>query len=329
MMIVCPNCETSYDVSAASLGAEGRSVRCVRCQEVWFAAPGGAPEQPAAEAVDAVSVAAATARYQRSAPPAVEEPGSDSEDAWPEDESLSVDPNLAARAADRFARTFDDPAPLDAGAEAVGMEEAGEDAGALAPHDAPPLAPEADESAPLSIDAHAGGAHPEDIESFAARRARREMLKRGRRIGRPSLATVILSLIAVNGALLGWRSDVVRLMPQTASLFAAIGLPVNLRGIAFTDVTSTRETHEGVSVLLVQGTIANISRQPHEVPRIRFAMRNAAGGEIYTWTTLPGRRALAPGEAQPFQTRLASPPSDGHEVVVRFFNRRDAIGGVH
>jgi predicted Zn finger-like uncharacterized protein len=326
MMIVCPNCETSYDVSAASLGAEGRSVRCVRCGEVWFAAAEGAPAQPAAEAVDTVSAAAASARYQRAAPPTAEEPGAQPEDQWSGDEALSIDSNLAARAADRSAMMFDDP-PLDAGA--VGMEGDGEDAGALMPHDAPPLAPEADESAPPHIDAHADSAHPEDIESFAARRARREMLKRGRRIGRPSLATVILSLIAVNAALVGWRSDVVRLMPQTASLFAAIGLPVNLRGIAFTDVTTTREAHEGVSVLLVQGTIANISRQPHDVPRIRFAMRNAAGGEIYTWTTLPSRPALAPGETQPFQTRLASPPSDGHEVVVRFFNRHDAIGGVH
>ena len=38
---------------------------------------------------------------------------------------------------------------------------------------------------------------------------------------------------------------------------------------------------------------------------------------------------LAPGESLPFQTRLASPPSEGREVVVRFFNRHDAIAGIH
>ena len=37
----------------------------------------------------------------------------------------------------------------------------------------------------------------------------------------------------------------------------------------------------------------------------------------------------APGDAQPFQTRLASPPTEGREVVVRFFTRRDAAGGAH
>ena len=38
MLIVCPNCATSYQVEPSSLGATGRSVRCVRCQKVWFAA---------------------------------------------------------------------------------------------------------------------------------------------------------------------------------------------------------------------------------------------------------------------------------------------------
>jgi hypothetical protein len=191
---------------------------------------------------------------------------------------------------------------------------------ALAAHDAPPLAPAGDED-------HAGDAPPADIESFAARRRRRERRRHENKSRGPSLATLIFALFAVNAALIGWRSDMVRLMPQTASLFAAIGLPVNLRGLAFSDVTTTRETHDGVTVLLVQGTITNVSRQPRDVPRIRLAMKNGAGAEVYTWTALPGRAALAPGEAEPFQTRLASPPPEGQAVVVRFFNRHDIARG--
>ncbi|MGC2123151.1 MAG: MJ0042-type zinc finger domain-containing protein, partial [Xanthobacteraceae bacterium] len=37
MLIVCPNCATSYDVDAASLRPDGRRVRCVRCRTVWHA----------------------------------------------------------------------------------------------------------------------------------------------------------------------------------------------------------------------------------------------------------------------------------------------------
>jgi predicted Zn finger-like uncharacterized protein len=323
MLIVCPNCQTSYEVSAVSLGAEGRSVRCVRCKEVWFATPAqeGAdqPSAPAAPAAAAVSAASASAQYRRGAGAGIAEPdiGGRWGDGDPADgDDPSIDANLAARAADRSTVHFEDPPPRRDSGDRGGMDDA-----ALAAHVAPPLAPVADDAATAPHDPSA------NIESFAARRARREAARRQGRNWRPSLATVIFTLLAINAVLIGWRSDVVRVMPQTASLFAAIGLPVNLRGLAFTDVTTTRETHDGVTVVLVQGTIANVSKQTREVPRIRLAMKNDAGAEVYAWTALPDRTVLAPGDTEPFQTQLASPPPEGQAVLVRFFNRHDIASG--
>src|SRR5262245_36629602 len=37
MLITCTNCGTSYQVGAASIGPTGRSVRCARCKQMWFA----------------------------------------------------------------------------------------------------------------------------------------------------------------------------------------------------------------------------------------------------------------------------------------------------
>ncbi len=37
MLISCHNCATSYQIEPSSLGPTGRSVRCARCQKVWFA----------------------------------------------------------------------------------------------------------------------------------------------------------------------------------------------------------------------------------------------------------------------------------------------------
>ena len=319
MLIVCPSCQTSYEVSAASLGAEGRSVRCVHCKEVWFATPAqdkiAQPAAPAAEAAG-MSAAAASAQYRRGAA-ASDDPWGQGDQADQANQSAgddwSIDANLAARAADRSGVRFEEAPMADADAAAAGLDAA---------HDAPPLAPAADEQ-PASQEP------AEDIETFAARRARRERARNQRRSGRPSLATVLFALLAANAALIGWRTDVVRLMPQTASLFAAIGLPVNLRGLAFADITTTTEAHDGVTMLLVQGMITNISKQPRDVPRIRLAMKNAAGAEVYSWTSLPTRPALAPGDSEPFQTRLASPPPEGNAVEVRFFSKRDLARGGH
>ncbi len=318
MLITCPSCKTSYEVSAASLGAEGRSGRCVRCRETWFAAPAA----PSPEPGGAMSAAAASARYRQGATTNADEPAPA---AWPgekADDPGAVDPNLAARAADRSHETFDDPAPMQRD-EAAGFADAAL-ADATVAEDAPPIVPPADEGA-----ARPGPKDPHDIETMAARRARRHKYNPPPREIRLGATLLVAVLLIADAAILGWRTEVVRAMPQTASFFRAIGLPVNLRGLDFADVKTANEVSKGVTVLTVDGTIINVSGQVHEVPRIRFALRNAAGAEVYAWTTLPERPTLRPGESEPFETRLASPPTEGRDLVVRFFNRRDVAAGGH
>jgi hypothetical protein len=65
-----------------------------------------------------------------------------------------------------------------------------------------------------------------------------------------------------------------------------------------------------------------------DVPRIRFAVQNAAGHEVYTWTAVPSQPVLEAGARLPFKSRLASPPADAHNIAVRFFTRRDAMAGL-
>lgn len=187
----------------------------------------------------------------------------------------------------------------------------------------PPLVPA------LAQEAGSTAATGPDIESVAARRARRAGTNK-RRSGRwPGLPTIILVLAGTIAALLNWRVPVVRFVPQTASLFSAIGLPVNLRGLSFDDVKTTVETRDGVTVLVVEGTIANQTRLPLEVPRLRFAVRNPGGYEVYAWTALPAEPMLAPGDRAPFRSRLASPPADAQDIIVRFFNRRDVAAAAN
>jgi hypothetical protein len=136
-------------------------------------------------------------------------------------------------------------------------------------------------------------------------------------------------LVAAHAGLVVCRTDIVRLLPQTASLYAAVGLPVNLRGLAFENLHMSRVEQEGVGVLVVEGSIVNLTSRPVEVPRLRLAVRNEAKQEIYAWTAPPGRSILAPGDKLPFRSRLASPPTDAREVQVRFFNRRDLVAGLN
>jgi hypothetical protein len=138
----------------------------------------------------------------------------------------------------------------------------------------------------------------------------------------PGLIVLMVGVIA--GLIMG-RAQVVRVLPQTASFYAMLGLKVNLRGLAFDHVQVTKDTQDNMPVLMVEGTILNTSQKVLEIPRLRFAMRNDSG-EVYAWTALPERPMLGPGQSETFRTRLASPPAEAREVVVRFFGRHDLAG---
>jgi predicted Zn finger-like uncharacterized protein len=325
MRITCTNCATSYEVTASSLGPTGRSVRCVRCQHVWFAANTEALASVAiAHRAEVAEFSANTSVAGLAAPPPPppEAPPVEDEDiAVVEATAPETSPEVAAqehggsvKAPALAAEAIDDPPPPEA--------EPPQEPAAIA--DAPPLAPDSGDRAAPPQDT----LPPlEDIETVAARRARRLAEQRRRRV-KPTMTTAILALMAINIALIGWRADVVRWLPQTASLYAAIGLPVNLRGLVFMDVATDKESQEGVAVLVVGGTIANVTPRAVTVPRLRFALRNGAGQEVYSWTALPTKNVLAPGETLPFRSRLASPPRDGNQVMVRFFNRHDLVAGM-
>jgi predicted Zn finger-like uncharacterized protein len=285
MLIVCPTCATSYDLSPAALGA-GRNVRCASCKNTWFASA-----EPEFE--EATALAAPVARA--SAPPAEEFAGMG---------------ELAAAEVIRPASAVPD--------------------NPFAVADAPPLVPQ--EHAHIDEEASApkfDPGVPDQAEPVARRlrpgpraeKARPALLRR-----LVSLPMLILLMLAIVLSALNWRDRVVRHFPQTASLYAALGLPVNLRGLYFQDVKSRSELEDGASVLVIEGTIVNLTTRTLDVPRLRFALRNATGHEVYAWTAQPTKAMLGSGNGLPFRARLAAPPADSRDVIVRFLNRRD-VGG--
>ena len=293
MLIVCPNCATSYMIDQAAVGPAGRTVRCARCRASWFAGgPEPAPaETAAAEAQQARSGRAdappqATAATAAQAADAGKQGSTQSKSAAAtEVKSPPIEPTAIARTrgpgCDRDRAGPSAGRSTDVGVEPVTIT------------DAPPLVP------PLEHEAGCGRTpipKPKTAATFDARRKRMQARrKQSRRSSR--WTAIVLVLIAVNVTLIGARNEVVRYLPQTASLFAAIGLPVNLRSLKFENVKiSTEDRMTASAILIVQGTIVSETGKPVAVPRLRFAVRNATGQEVYTWTMLPPRSILEPGE---------------------------------
>ncbi len=176
-------------------------------------------------------------------------------------------------------------------------------------------------------------ARPEVTEARAAGRRsrawRRDPSKRPRPSRRPAsrLPIMCAAMGALVLALVVWRADVVRLLPQTAAFYRMAGLAVNLRGLVFKDVKITNETVQGKPTLVIEGMIEGRSRKPVKLPRLRFSVRDAHGVEIYAWNAALEQAVLKPGEKAWFKSQLASPPPQGRDIDVRFLNQHDASGG--
>ncbi|WP_027522155.1 MJ0042-type zinc finger domain-containing protein [Bradyrhizobium sp. Ec3.3] len=283
MHIVCPHCTTSYAIKLASLGVNGRTVRCSRCKETWVARP--------EDAVEEVQVAAMAAA------------------SHPEDRSdLAEQWNTDAREEAADTPVVDSPSI----ASDWPTEETKDDDWS---------------EAEASDDELAGEPHQSWFRGLFRRRARvaRPVSRQPRRssFGLPTCAA--MGALAV--ALLVWRADMVRLLPQTAAFYKMIGIEVNLRGLAFRDVKVTSETVDGKQVLVIEGAIVGETRKAVDIPRLRFAVRDAQGAEIYAWNAVLEQTVLHPGERALFKSRLASPPPEGRNIDIRFFNRRDIAGG--
>jgi len=316
MLIVCPSCATSYMIDQASVGPAGRTVRCARCKVTWVA---GGPER-APEVTAFVDRVIADAEAQSTPPAGTEAAPPPAAAALPPQPAQAATDGVGAEdsesitATDSKAPPVEPPPPEPAPAETPAAEPA-----MIA--DAPSLVPPI-EHEPLP---DAANAEPdsEDAESFDAR-SQRLQGRRQRPLRSSRWTAVILVLVAFNVALVGARKDVVRYLPQTASLFAAIGLPVNLRNLKFENVSISKEAQDGTTILIVQGAIVSEAGKPVEVPRLRFAARNSTGQEVYTWTMPPPRSILAPGERLEFRSQITASPADASDVMVRFLTAQDA-----
>jgi predicted Zn finger-like uncharacterized protein len=288
MHIVCPHCTTSYAINPATLGPAGRIVRCSRCKETWLART-----EDAMEMADAMPASAPSAPRAENDTAAEWEAlaGEDEEQDAPVVDSPSISAGLPAEG---------DDSPPDGGS------------------DWPPAArrdAEAHDEIPITT-------HRERL----ARLFRLPSLPRVPFMPAFGLPTACAAMGALILGLMIWRADVVRLLPQTATFYRMVGLEVNLRGLAFKDIKISNETVDGKPVLVIEGMIVGESKKPVELPRLRFSVRDAQGAEIYAWNAVLEQPLLNPGERAYFKSRLASPPPEGRNIDIRFFNKRDLAG---
>jgi predicted Zn finger-like uncharacterized protein len=308
MLLVCPTCASEYRIDPAKLGAGGRRVRCSSCQTDWFASPDDAQTPP--------DHSREPGRAERSA--------LDDELYAHWNEAAVNDPDVAeALAAFEAAEKLPEPeaeaAPRDdfsGSGEGVGHEDGGP------PPEPSPSQDDGPGAAPTGRSSPAPAEIPAPRKSAREKRAR----KPGRHMPLPVAAArprsraglaACIGLVAL-GLMLWRREAVARHVPALAGPLAAIGLPVNLRGAAFDNVTSEVISDPSGRFLIVQSQIRNVTGRAIAIAPVEIVVRDVSAKPIYTWAAEPPKATLQPGESMHFRTRLAQPPQEAHDVQLRF-----------
>jgi predicted Zn finger-like uncharacterized protein len=175
---------------------------------------------------------------------------------------------------------------------------------------------------------------PDDLRHRSSRSARRSKTSR-RPPEAPSrkpysmkkAGAAFAALLILGGAMaaVAARSPIVRVVPNTARIFAALGLPVNLRGLALDNVRTNIFDSGDRKILIVEGAIVNLRDSTTESPNMRIALRGQDKRELYVWTAPAPKSELSAHEQVAFRTRLAAPPDGVTDVQVRFAAAGDKL----
>lgn len=163
-----------------------------------------------------------------------------------------------------------------------------------------------------------------------ARGGRRGAAGGGRRIGL-IVGWVVLMVIIVGvaaGGLFG-RDMIIAAWPPAAKLYETIGLgdPEPGFGLALGDIKSSQKQEGGKNILIITGTISNISEAPQPVPKLRGALLDAKRKPIHDWIFDPPKAQLGAAEKTEFSTRVPNPPATARGLAVTFMERMPEDGG--
>lgn len=315
MKIICPQCKTAYEIPADKIGGAGRKVKCASCDNIWQVTQ-EEPIKPSDDLDFAPEVHSdSTSNTERREPKFSE--GFDESDladqakTAPKHEAFSEDDLSSSKSK----KPEDSDGYKDDAAEKQSSTSANN-------------AYEAAEETASDEKKNKNGDKASDASSKRRNRPSRKKSKSSRKSGVISAkgllgSSLLAASILLCFAAVKYREQAVRIFPDLAGLYQLAGMTVNLRGLVFKDIRTFREVDDGTVVLVVEGTVANITGNETLIPAIKLALRSQDTQEIHTWVVEPREDRLAPGDRTRFRARLSNPPERAADIQLRFVTRHE------
>ena len=152
----------------------------------------------------------------------------------------------------------------------------------------------------------------------------RERVKARRENRRAAASGLVWGLggAAVVGLLAGVtisRERVVKAWPKTASVFAAVGLPVNATGLVIEQHQAAMQfAEDGRPALVVRGKITNVKDHAVSAPPLQITLLGAEGRPVATKISQAVNPQVPANASRVFEETVLDPPSSVTEVEVKF-----------
>ena len=133
------------------------------------------------------------------------------------------------------------------------------------------------------------------------------------------LVFVVCFLGSIAGVFL-MKEQIVEQWPPAARLYDVLKIPVETAGagLEVRNVVSSRRDDAGSSVIVVEGTVVNVSGQARDVPALRVFVRSQAKQDLKDWTVQTDVKTLQPGETVNFRSELRDPPRGATDLAIHF-----------
>lgn len=129
------------------------------------------------------------------------------------------------------------------------------------------------------------------------------------------MAAVLAGVIALSAV---FRVEVARLWPRTASAYAAVGLPVNVIGLAVEELETAPAIRDGRQAVIVSGHVRNVSDSAVSPPPLRIDLLDSHGERLVGKSAPLGVKPVPAGETRAFTVALYDPPAGAAQVEAGF-----------
>lgn len=135
-------------------------------------------------------------------------------------------------------------------------------------------------------------------------------------------AAGLAGLAGIVGVIGGMAYDLERFKVETTHWLSHLLPGLTTPRLAFDNIRTHFEGEGADRALIIEGMIHSDASMPHNLPGLSFEIRSGAGDgpsgqSIFQWMIPPPAPTINRESPVPFRARLASPPREGKDIVIR------------